>query len=83
MKIFGKIITTLGLKKFAEALDKAPNPVEYLKTNANPILNFIGKRTPLGKNFGNYLTLITISILIVDSAISVLTYKSLPDATRI
>lgn len=82
LKTLGGIITTLGLNKLAADLDNAQNATEWLKKNANPILSFIGKKTPLGKKFGNYAKLITGSISIIDNALVILTDKTLTDATR-
>ena len=81
LKTFGGIIKTLGLVKLAQDLNKAKDASKWLKENANPILKFIGS-TPFGKKFGSYSALITNSILIVDNALSVLTDKTLPYATR-
>lgn len=81
LKTFGGIITTLGLKKLAEDLDKAKDASKWLKDNANPILNFIGKKTPLGEKFGNYAKLITGSISIVDNTLAIL-QGNLSDADR-
>ena len=81
LKTFGGIITTLGLKKLAEDLDKAKDASKWLKDNANPILNFIGKKTPLGEKFGNYAKIITGSISIVDNTLAIL-QGDLPDANR-
>ncbi len=81
LKTIGKIITTLGLKKLAEDLDNAKNATEWLKKNSNPILSFIGKKTPLGKKFGNYAKLITGSISIVDNTLAIL-QGNLSDANR-
>ena len=81
LKTLGGIIKTLGLLKLAGDLDNAKDATKWLKENANPILRFIGG-TPFGKKFGNYATLITSTVSILDNALSVLTDKTLPDATR-
>ncbi|MBR4152716.1 MAG: hypothetical protein IKT98_07120 [Selenomonadaceae bacterium] len=81
LETLGKIITTLDLNKLAEDLNNAKNATEWLKNNANPILNFIGKKTPLGDKFGNYAKLITGSISIIDNALAILK-GNLSDAER-
>ena len=81
LKTLGGIIKTLGLVKLAKDLDNAKDASKWLKENANPILRFIGS-TPFGKKFSSYATLITSTISIVDNALSVLTDKNLPVATR-
>ena len=82
LKNLGKIITKLNLKKFTKDLSKVEDAATWLKENNNPILNFIGNETPLGKNFNNYATLITSSVLIVDNALDVLTDESLSASGR-
>ena len=72
MKTLGNIATTLDLKKLAEDLKNAKNATEWLKNNAISILNFIGKKTPLGEKFGNYSKLITGSVPIVDNTLAIL-----------
>ncbi|MBR3499345.1 MAG: hypothetical protein IKO05_10175 [Selenomonadaceae bacterium] len=82
LKNLGGIITTLGLKKLAKDFEKAKDdPVKWLKTNTNPILRIIGI-TPFGKKISKYSVIITSSISVIDNALSVLTDKTLPDATR-
>ena len=82
LKNLGGIITTLGLKKLTKDFEKAKDdPVKWLKTNTNPILRIIGI-TPFGKKISKYSVIITSSISVIDNALSVLTDKTLPDATR-
>lgn len=72
LETLGRVITSFGLAKLAKDLDKAKNSTEWLTKNANPILNFIGNETTIGKSFKDYAKLITGSISIVDNTLAIL-----------